>query len=103
LAGPKRARLPLLQPAGRDERDVIRPIQITDEIADRIVTAMRASDTDGEQQWCGALRQFDQRRRTVVNEIDSGYEDVITARISETFWTRKTSTPVAQLDRTWNF
>jgi hypothetical protein len=44
---------------------------------------------DAEQQRCTSLRQQEQRRRVVVSKLDRGYEDFVSDRISEEFWTRK--------------
>jgi hypothetical protein len=67
---------------------VIKPIQITPQIADDIAQAVRATDAD-EQRRCDSLRQAEQRRRTVVSKLDRGYEDFVSGRVSEDFWTRK--------------
>jgi hypothetical protein len=69
--------------------DVIKPIQIPSEVADEIATALRSSDEAGEQLRCEALRQLDQRRRTILSKLDRGYEDLLAGRISEEFWSRK--------------
>ena len=69
--------------------DVIRPIQITSEIAEDIATALRGIDHEAEQRRRESLRQLDQRRRTVVSKLDRGYDDFVSGRISDEFWTRK--------------
>jgi len=46
--------------------DVIRPIQITPEIAQGLAAALRATDDEAEQRRAGALLQLEQRRRTVL-------------------------------------
>jgi hypothetical protein len=45
---------------------VIKPIQITPEIADDIARELRKSDTDAERARCQALRQLDQRRQSIT-------------------------------------
>jgi site-specific DNA recombinase len=65
--------------------EVVQPIQITEEIAADIATALRATDHDAEQRRCESLRQLDHRRRTVVSKLDRGYDDFVTGRISEEF------------------
>jgi hypothetical protein len=77
--------------------DVVKPIHITEEIADDIADALRATDTDAEQQRGESLRQVEQRRRTVVSKIDRGYEDFVSDRISEVSWTRKSAEWEAEL------
>ncbi len=77
--------------------EVIKPIQITAGIADDIATALRASDSDAETQHATALEQVGKRRRTVVSKIDRGYEDFVSDRITEAFWTRKSAEWEAEL------
>src|SRR6266849_5077525 len=69
--------------------DVVKPIQITSEIADGIAAALRTSDVTAEQARCESLQQVDQRRRTLTSKLDRGYDDFVSGRISEEFWTRK--------------
>jgi site-specific DNA recombinase len=69
--------------------DVIRPIQITPEVAEDIATALRVTDQGAEQSRTGSLRQIEQRRRAAVSKLDRGYDDFVSGRISEEFWTRK--------------
>ena len=68
---------------------MIKPIQITPDIADDIANAIRSSDIDGERARTDALRQLDQRRRAMTSKQDRAYEDFIEGRISQEFWTRK--------------
>ena len=77
--------------------DVTRPIQITSEIAEDIATGPRGIDDEAEQRRRASLRQLDQRRRTVVSKLDLGYEDFVSDRISEEFWTRKSAEWEAEL------
>ena len=77
--------------------EVIRPIQISQEVADGIATALRASDQDAEGRRSEDLRQLDQRRRTIVSKLDRGYDDLVEGRISEEFWTRKAQQWEAEL------
>jgi site-specific DNA recombinase len=77
--------------------EVIRPIQISQEVADGIATALRASNQDAEARRSEDLRQLDQRRRTIVSKLDRGYDDFVEGRISEEFWTRKAQQWEAEL------
>jgi hypothetical protein len=77
--------------------DVIAPIQITAEIANDIAIALRSSDVDAEQQRSESFRQLEQRRRVVVSKLDRGYEDYISGKISDEFWTRKSQEWEAEL------
>jgi hypothetical protein len=71
--------------------NVIKPIQITEEIAAGIVTALRASDDQAKSLRTASIQQVENRRRTVVSKIDRGYEHFVAGRISEGFWTRKSA------------
>ena len=77
--------------------DVIKPIQITSEIAQELAAAFRATDHDAEQRRVGGLRQLDARRATIVTKLDRGYDDFVAGRISEEFWTRKSQEWEAEL------
>ena len=77
--------------------DVIRPIQFTSEIAEDIATALRGVDHSAEEHRRESLRQLDQRRRTVVSKLDRGYDDFVSGRISDEFWTRKSREWEAEL------
>ena len=39
----------------------------------------------------GSLQQLENRRRTVVSKTDKAYEDFVSDRISEAFWSRKSA------------
>ncbi len=77
--------------------DVVKPIQITSETADGIAAALRTSDVTAEQARCESLQQVDQRRRTLTSKLDRGYDDFVSGRISEEFWTRKSQEWEAEL------
>jgi hypothetical protein len=77
--------------------DVIKPIQVSTEIAEDIVEAIRASDGDAERHRAEALRQLDQRRRVVQTKLDRGYDDFGEGRISKEFWARKSQKWEAEL------
>ena len=68
---------------------VVTPIQITAEIADDIAAALRASDTTAAECRTAMLTQLEQRRRVVLSKLDRGYEDLMSERISNEFWSRK--------------
>jgi hypothetical protein len=55
--------------------DVIKPIQITADIAADIANALHPSHGDAEARRAASLQQVEQRRRTVVSKLDRGYED----------------------------
>jgi len=71
--------------------EVVKPIQITADVAEGIATAIRQSDGVAASQHADAQKQAENRRRTVVSKIDRGYEDFVSGRISETFWSRKSA------------
>jgi len=76
---------------------VIKPIQISPEIADGIADAIRSSDIDAERNRSGVLHQLDRRRRNLVAKLDRGYDDFIAGRVSEGFWARKSQEWEAEL------
>ena len=55
--------------------DVIKPIQISTEIADAIAGVLRGSDVDARRVRADSLRCLDQRRRVVLARQDRAYED----------------------------
>jgi len=77
--------------------DVIKPIQISSEVADDIAKAIRSSGQDAERSRTEALRQLDQRRRAITSKLDRGYEDLLDGRISDDFWARKSKAWEAEL------
>jgi site-specific DNA recombinase len=77
--------------------DVIKPVQITSDVAADIATGIRQSDGDAASLRATALQQVDNRHRTVVSKIDRGYEDFTSDRISEALWTRKSAEWEAEL------
>jgi hypothetical protein len=76
---------------------LIEPIQITNEVAEGIATAIRQADLTAADQREQAQKQAENRRRIVVSKIDRGYEDFVSGRISETFWSRKSAEWEAEL------
>jgi hypothetical protein len=77
--------------------EVIKPIQISEEIADDIAKAIRSSGRAAERGRTDALRLLDQRRRAIVSKLDRGYEDLLEGRISDDFWARKSKAWEAEL------
>ena len=77
--------------------DVIKPIQITTDVAEGIAEAIRASDGEAASQRAASLQQLDNCRRSVVSKTDRGYEDYVSGRITEAFWTRKSAEWEAEL------
>jgi site-specific DNA recombinase len=76
---------------------VIKPIQITNDIAEDIATALRATDVEGERRRVGNLRNLDQRRKAAALKLDRGYDDFVSGRISEVFWSRRSKEWEAEL------
>jgi hypothetical protein len=69
--------------------DVVMPVQISPEVAEGIACALRATHTDAEQRRSASLQQLDHQRRLVVHKLDRGYDDYVSEKISDEFWTRK--------------
>jgi hypothetical protein len=55
----------------------------------RVTDALQTSDAELEQRRTEAIRQLEQRRRTVTSKLDRGYEDFVAGHISEDLWTRR--------------
>jgi hypothetical protein len=73
------------------------PSQITSAIAEDLAAGLRGIDHQAEERRRESPRQLDQRRRTVVSKLDRGYDDFVSGRISEEFWTRKSQEWEAEL------
>jgi hypothetical protein len=54
-----------------------------------IAAALRSSDADGEGHRLEILRRLEHRQGTITAKFDRGYEDYVSGRISDEFWTRK--------------
>jgi hypothetical protein len=52
--------------------DVIKPIQISEEIAADLAKAIHTSDRDAERHRADALRQLEQRRQAITSKLDRG-------------------------------
>ena len=76
---------------------VVKPIQITTEVAEDIAKSLRATDDEVEQRRVNNLRRLEQRRKAATSKLDRGYEDFVSGRISEEFWTRKSQEWEAEL------
>jgi hypothetical protein len=76
---------------------VVTPIQITPDIAEGISAAISASGAEVEQKRRESMTQLEQRRRVVVSKMDRAYEDLVPGRVSDEFWSRKSSASEAEL------
>ena len=72
--------------------DVIKPIQISEEVASDIANAFRESTQTVEDERAQSTHQLEQRRRTVASKMDRAYDDFLEGRISDEFWKQKSST-----------
>jgi len=70
---------------------VIAPIQITVEIAQDIAAALQTTEAENTRRRDDAARQLAHQRRALVAKLDRGYDDFVSGRISEDFWTRKST------------
>jgi site-specific DNA recombinase len=68
---------------------VVAPIQITPAIAEELVAALQKDEAGKDTQQLGAVRQLERRRSETTAKLDRGYEDYISGKISDAFWTRK--------------
>jgi hypothetical protein len=67
---------------------VITPIQITREIADDIARALRSEEADDGHRRQSTISGLDRHRQDVSGKLDRGYDDFVSGKISENFWTR---------------
>ena len=67
----------------------VQAIQIPPDIADDIASALRDSDSHAARERGEAQHRLEVRRRAVLGKLDRAYEDYVSGRISEEFWTRK--------------
>ena len=77
--------------------DVIKPIQITLEIAADLADAIGTAGNAAGQTRGKRLRQLDQGRSAMLMKQDRAYEDFLGGRLSKAFWTRKSNTWEAEL------
>jgi site-specific DNA recombinase len=68
---------------------VISPIQITPAIADDLVAALDSAGAELEQRHLEAVSRLAHREQALIAKLDRGYEDYVSARISDAFWERK--------------
>jgi hypothetical protein len=76
---------------------VVSPIQITAEVADDIAAALRTNEADLARQRHEATQHLERRRRGVAAKLDRAYDDFVSGKISEEFWTRKSQEWEAEL------
>ena len=67
----------------------VHAIQIPSEVADQIAAALRDADGQAERERGEVKHRLEQRRRAALGKLDRGYDDYVSGRISEDFWTRK--------------
>jgi len=77
--------------------NVIKPIQITREIANEIALAMRAADSESERHRAQRAGRLEQRRQELAGKLDRGYDDFVEGRISEEFWARRSEARESEL------
>ena len=68
--------------------EVIKPIQISEDVAADIAAALRSSDAQVQQEHDRSRQQLEHRRRVIAAKIDRAYDDFVSERISEDFWKR---------------
>jgi hypothetical protein len=59
------------------------------DVAEKIAAALRDSEGQVERERCETKQRLEQTRRTVLAKLDRGYDDYVSGRISEEFWTRR--------------
>ncbi len=69
--------------------EIVRRVQISPEIADWIADALRDSQVEKGQFHREAVSRLGRRRDTVQRKLDRGYEDLLSGKITDELWTRK--------------
>jgi site-specific DNA recombinase len=67
----------------------VQAVQIPTQVANDIAVALRGDDGRADQQRAEAVQRLEQREQTIRGKLDRGYDDYVSGRISEDFWTRK--------------
>jgi hypothetical protein len=67
----------------------VKAVQIPPAVADRIATAIRDTDGRAEHERLETKQRLERRRRTVLAKLDRGYDDYVSGKISDEFWTRR--------------
>jgi hypothetical protein len=85
-------------PIGRSTRsisglfeNVVRRVQIPEEIADWIADALRASQGDKERFHRTAIGQLQQRYLAVQSKLDRAYDDRLAGQVTDEMWSRKSA------------
>jgi DNA invertase Pin-like site-specific DNA recombinase len=69
--------------------EVVRRIQIPDDVADGIADTLRTSQADKERFHRTAVMQLQQRYLSVQAKLDRAYDDRLAGHITDEMWTRK--------------
>ena len=83
--------------SSHDARVLNVPLRLRRRSPKRSQAALRGLDDEAEQRRRESLRQLGQRRRTVMSKLDRGYENLVSGRISDEFWARKSQEWEAEL------
>ncbi|MGH7554588.1 MAG: recombinase family protein [Longimicrobiales bacterium] len=70
---------------------VLERIRVPSEVADWVCEGLRESEGSLEQTRRESLGRLGQRRHSAQSKLDRGYDDYLEGRISEGFWTRKST------------
>ena len=71
--------------------NVVRRVQIPEEIADWIADALRASQGDKERFHRTAIGQLQQRYLAVQSKLDRAYDDRLAGQVTDEMWSRKSA------------
>jgi hypothetical protein len=78
--------------------DVVRRVQIPDDVAEWIAQALRESQEDKERFHRTALMRLQQQYLAVQQKLDRAYEDRLEGKITDELWTRKSAEWGAELE-----
>ena len=80
--------------------EVVRLVEISPKIADWIADALRDSQAEKTQFHREAVDRLGHRRDTLQRRLDRGYEDLLSGKITDQLWTRKSTEWESELEAT---
>jgi len=84
---------------GRLLGDVVKQVRIPTELADTVATVLRESQSDKETFVRTAMMRLQQQQLLLRTKLDRAYDDRLSGRISDEFWTSKSAELEAELQR----
>ena len=79
--------------------ELLKQVRIPTELADRVATVLRESQTDKEQFVRTAMMRLQQQQLLLRSKLDRAYDDRLSGQISDELWNRKSAELEAELQR----